>query len=224
MAKILLVEDDVEFSEMVQDWLAREHHTVEICADGADGLAMVKAYSYDVLIFDWNLPGMSGVELCQAFRKLGGTTPVIMLTGLGDIDNRTVGLDAGADDYLAKPCDLRELSARVRALLRRPVKYQGEVLKFAHLTLLPSTFEAHVDGEKVELLPKEFALLEFFMRHPGRVFNQDEIIAHVWTSDSSVGPESVRTWIKRLRQKIDKDKNKSVIQSIYGVGYKLAKE
>lgn len=224
MAKILLVEDDRAFSEMVLDWLAREHHTVEICNDGTDGLAMLKSYSYDLLIFDWNLPGMSGVALCQAFRNLGGTTPVIMLTGMDDVENKMVGLDSGADDYLCKPCDLRELSSRVRALLRRPVAYKGEVLKFEHLTLFPGTYELKVDGAPVELLPKEFALLDFFMRHPGRVFNADEIIAHVWTSDSSVGPESVRTWIKRLRGKIDRDKEKSLIQSIYGVGYKLAKD
>jgi DNA-binding response OmpR family regulator len=220
MAKILLVEDDEAFAAIVTDWLGRENHTVDVCHDGDSGLEITKSFRFDLIVLDWQLPGLSGVEVCQSYRKNGGVSPVIMLTGLGSIDNKTSGFDSGADDYLTKPCDLRELSARIRALLRRPAQIEEEVLKVAHLSLNTKSLVAEVAGKKVELLPKELALLEFFMRHPDRVFSQDAILAHVWKSDSEAGPETVRTWIKRLRKKIDVD-DKSAIQTIYGVGYKL---
>jgi len=223
MAKILLVEDDQDFADMVKDWLSNESHTVEACYDGAAALELIKSYNYDLLVLDRQLPGVSGIQLCQAYRKAGGLSPIIMLTGLGEITDKTDGFDSGADDYLTKPCDLRELSARVRALLRRPAKFDGEVLKVAHLSLNADSRVVQVAGKKVDLLPKEVALLEFFMRHPDRVFNQDAILAHVWTSESEAGPETVRTWIKRLRKKIDVD-DTSIIQTIYGVGYKLSTE
>ncbi len=223
MAKILLVEDDQAFAGVVTDWLTNENHIVETCYDGTSALELLKSFGFDLLILDWQLPGLSGVELCKAYRALNGLSPVIMLTGLGDITDKTTGFDSGADDYVTKPCDLREISARIRALLRRPAKFDGEVLKVAHLSLNSDSRVVEVAGKKVELLPKEVALLEFFMRHPDRVFNQDAILAHVWTSESDVGPETVRTWIKRLRKKIDVD-DKSLIQTIYGVGYKLNSE
>ena len=119
MAKILLVEDDEAFAAVVSDWLGRENHTVDVCHDGTSGLEMTKSFSFDLIILDWQLPGLSGVEVCQGYRSNGGVSPVIMLTGLGSIDDKTRGFDSGADDYVTKPCDLRELSARVRALLRR---------------------------------------------------------------------------------------------------------
>lgn len=224
MAKILVVDDDENFAQMVVDWLESEHHTVERCNNGLDGLQMVEQFTYDLLVLDWNMPEMSGVELCSAYRAKGGASPVLMLTALGAVENKMTGLDAGADDYICKPCDLREVSARVRALLRRPTAYEGEVLKFAYLTLKPSSFELEVDGKNVKLLPKEFALIEFFMRHPNRAFSADEILSHVWKSEATAGPETVRTWIMRLRQKIAIDGGKSLIQSIYGVGYKLSQD
>ncbi|MBS1992097.1 MAG: response regulator transcription factor [Cyanobacteria bacterium SZAS LIN-3] len=224
MAKILLAEDDVTFAEMVRDWLERDHHVVEMCHDGNDALERLKLYGYDALILDWQMPGMSGVDLLKAYRDQGGIAPVLMLTGRDSVANKMTGLDGGADDYLTKPCDLREVSARLRALLRRPSHFQGTVLTVAHLTLNPESFAVTVDGKPVELMPKEFALLEFFMRNPNRVFNQEAILAHVWKAENEVGPETVRVWVKRLRKKIDIDPDNSIIQSIYGLGYKLVDE
>jgi DNA-binding response OmpR family regulator len=221
MAKILLVDDDKDLVGMVQDWLQFEHHVVEAVFNGEDALRLLRGYQYDVVVLDWQLPKMSGVDVLLDFRRAGGQTPVLLLTGKTAIQEKETGLDAGADDYLVKPFHMKELSARLRALLRRPTGVTGNILKARDITLEPQSFRVTKDGAEIQLLPKEFALLEFMMRHPNQVFSADVLLDRVWKSEADVSPETVRTCLKRLRRKIDSEKQESLIQTLHGVGYKL---
>jgi len=222
MAKILLVEDDLELGTMISACLSYDHYTVEFIGDGQQAVVLLKASSYDLIILDWGLPGMSGIELCQGFRAVGGTTPILMLTARREIEERERGLDSGADDYLTKPFDMKELSARIRALLRRSGgRLAQNDLSFGEIVLQPTHFTAKYKDADLGLVAKEFALLELLMRHPGRVFDADEIISRVWTNDEVSSHESVRQHIKNIRRKLDAAGCPSVIQTIRGVGYKL---
>ena len=221
MAKILIVEDEFDLSEPVRLYLTHDHHLVEVVSDGNEALERLRFYKYDLIILDWMLPGMHGVDVCKTFRSTGGTTPILMLTSRRQTQDKIAGLDAGADDYLTKPFEVAEIAARVRALLRRPQAVTSNVLKIGHLELEPNSFRVTRDGEDVQLLPKEFALLEFFMRHPGQVFSAEALLDRVWSSESEASPETIRTYIKRLRQKIDNPGQPSMINTVHGVGYKL---
>jgi OmpR-family two-component system manganese-sensing response regulator len=221
MAKILLVEDDSEFAEAVQRWLEHEHHTVESVADGTDAHERLNIYKYDVLILDWELPGMSGVDICKKYRATGGTAPILILTGKSAVSEKETGLDAGADDYLTKPFHMKEMAARVRALLRRTGRFNETTLKVRNIVLEPGLYNVTRDGVELRLLPKEFALLEFFMRHPGEVFSAEALLDRVWISEADITPDAVVTCIKRLRKKVDLESEPSIIRTIHGVGYKL---
>lgn len=221
MAKILIVEDEPDLSEPVRAFLTHEHHLVEVVTDGLEALERLRFYKYDVIILDWMLPGMHGVEVCKSFRASGGTTPILMLTSRRQTNDKIAGLDAGADDYLTKPFDIQEISARVRALLRRPQAVHSNVLRARDIVLETSTFRVTRNGQDIQLLPKEFALLEFFMRHPNQVFSAEALLDRVWSSESEASPETIRTYIKRLRQKIDTKEQPSIISTVHGVGYKL---
>lgn len=225
MAKILLVEDDMGLSRMVRDWLTFEHHLVETADNGRDGLDKLQFYQYDLVILDWELPEISGIELCKEFRSRGGSTPVLMLTGKGTIGDKESGFEAGADDYLTKPFHMKELSMRLRALLRRSSSsLQSDTLKFRDLTLEPSSHRLTRDGKDLQLLPKEFALLEFLMRHPNQVFSAEALLSRVWASETDTTVDAVSTCIKRLRKKVDVEGKSSVIKTVHGVGYKLEAE
>lgn len=222
MAKILIVEDDVDLSCIITDILAQQNYLVEVVNTGKEGNEQLQFYQFDLVVLDWNLPGMSGVEICKEFRARGGTTPVIMLTGKGGLQDKEAGLDAGADDYLTKPFEMRELLARVRALLRRPIGYTDNVLKAGEIVLEPTIHRVTRNEEEIHLLPKEFALLEFFMRHKGQVFTAEAVLNRVWPSESNSTPESFRTCLKRLRQKIDLEGQPSIIEHVPGLGYRMA--
>lgn len=222
MAKILIVEDEFDFSEPIRAFLAREHHVVEVVENGLEAADRLKFYKYDVIILDWMLPGLQGVDVLRQFRGQGGSTPVLMLTAKTATGEKITGLDAGADDYLTKPFEVGEVSARVRALLRRPQAVTGNVLKQAHLVLERDSHRVTKVDAEIQLLPKEFALLEFFMRHPNQVFSAEALLDRVWASDSEASPETIRTYIKRLRQKIDLKDVPSLIQTVHGVGYKFS--
>jgi DNA-binding response OmpR family regulator len=221
MAKILIVEDEADLSEPVRAFLTHEHHLVEVVTDGNEAMERLRFYKYDVIILDWMLPGMHGVEVCKHFRASGGTTPILMLTSRRQTNDKITGLDAGADDYLTKPFEISEISARVRALLRRPQAVTSNVLKVRNIVLETSTFRVTRENQEISLLPKEFALLEFFMRHPNQVFSAEALLDRVWSSESEASPETIRTYIKRLRQKIDVKEEPSIISTVHGVGYKL---
>jgi len=221
MAKVLLVDDDSNLAQAVVDWLAGvEHHVVDVTADGREAVDILKSVSFDIIILDWELPSLHGIEVLRQFRSAGGKTPVIMLTGKNTLDDKESGFETGADDYLTKPFHLRELSARVKALLRRPKELTSDVLTAGKIRLDPSSFMVTKDGVNVNLSKLEFAVLEFFMRHQGEVFSVEALLERVWPIDSERSPEGVRTLLKRIRSKIDYTET-SLIQNIHGRGYKL---
>lgn len=221
MAKILIVEDDVSLQRMINDWLALEHYKLEMTGDGKDAIEMLKVYQYDVIILDWQLPGMSGIEVIREFRSRGGKTPCLMLTGKSAIPDKEEGFDSGVDDYLTKPFHMKELSARLRALLRRPNTLVTEVLQVGGLKMDRRTHVVLLVDKEVDLKPTEYSLLEFLMRHPGQVFGPEALLDRVWSSQSDATVDALTTCIKRLRKKITIEGQESIIKTIYGVGYKL---
>lgn len=221
MAKILVVEDDPEFRDMIEDWLSHEHYTVDCVSTGDDGRQRVLYYEYDLIVLDWDLPGVKGVDICKEYRDKGGATPILMLTGKSSISEKEMGLDAGADDYLTKPFHVKELSARVRALLRRGSGLTSNVLKIGNLTLEPVNFRVTKGGVELELQRKEFLLLEFLMRNPNRVFSPEALLERVWSGESDATVDAIRTCVMRIRKKIDSEGQESIIKTVHGVGYKL---
>lgn len=221
MAKILLVEDDAALAEMVCGWLEMERHQVEQTDDGEDGRSRLKHYQYDLVILDWDLPNLSGIEICKQFRADGALTPVLMLTGHGMISDKESGLDAGADDYLTKPFHMRELTARIRALLRRPAVFAGKVLTVRDIELDCGGRSVTRGGQAVHLKPKEFDLLELFIRYKNEPFSPEALIARLWSNDEDASIDSVRVHINRLRTKLEKEGEEPLIQTIRGTGYVL---
>ncbi len=221
MAKVLLVEDDEIMATSIRDWLVFEKHVVETASDGDAAVALLNTFSYDVIVLDWELPGISGIELCRRFRARGGNTPILFLTGRDTVIDKETGLDSGADDYITKPFQVRELSARVRALLRRPAVAQSIVLKASSLELDPATRKVRKNGQELDLPKQEFALLEFFMRNLNRVLSQELIMERVWSTENPCSPETFRTCLKKLRGKIDDPEKSSLIKNLHGVGYIL---
>lgn len=221
MSKILIVEDDKAVISTVTTWLKHEHYSVEVAEDGAQGLALLRSYKYDAVILDWEMPNMSGIEVCKDLRSRGDLTPILMLTGKNELDDKELGLDAGADDYLTKPFHVRELSARLRALTRRSNKQSDNALHVGDLMLDPKSYRFTRAGVDVTLPKTEFALLEFLMRHPDQVFSAEALLERVWASSSNATIDTVRSYIKRLRSKVDADSRPEMIQTIHGVGYTL---
>ena len=226
MARVLLVDDDVRLSEVIEDWLTAEEHVVEYQSEGRGGWEKMSGSEYDVIILDWNLPDTTGPELCKRFREIGKTTPVLMLTGRNNIENKVEGLDAGADDYLTKPFNPKELSARLRALLRRfmarTAASAGEILKAGPLSLDRKGRTVSNAGQELHLLPREFNLLEFFMLHPGQVFSANELMDNVWSEENESSPDTVRVHITKLRAKLGGAVEDSPIKTVHRVGYKFA--
>ncbi len=222
MAKILVVEDDPQILKVILDCLKIDHHVVETELDGSLGLEKLRTYEYDVLILDWNLPGMTGVELCRQYRALGGKGSVLMLTANQTISNKEEGFDSGADDYLTKPFNIRELSARVKALARRSAnEISANVIKVGNVELDRDKFSVSVNQQPIKLVPKEFALLEFLMRHRNIVFSADALLSRVWKAEEDSSPEIIRTHIKNLRKKLEDGDKPPIIETVYGVGYKV---
>jgi DNA-binding response OmpR family regulator len=223
MARILLVEDDRDLSATVESWLTSEHHNVVCAYDGDEAEQRMKYDAFDVIVLDWDLPVMSGVELLKRFRSNKGMTPIIMLTAKGSISDREKGLDSGSDDYLTKPFSLKELSARIRALLRRPSQVVSDVLTVGNISLDPVKHRVTRNGVEVQLLPRDFSLLEFFMRNVDVVFSSDALLQRVWEDDSDATSDALRTSIKRLRKKLDdsEDEGTSFLETIPRVGYRM---
>lgn len=221
MPKILFLEDEKALADIVLDVLTAQDYMVDHIGLTSEARLRMKMYQYDLIILDVNLPDGNGVDVCRDYRLSGGLTPVLMLTGRNKIQEKALGLDAGADDYLTKPFHVDELSARVRALLRRPVSFVGDCLKFADLELNPGTHRVNKAGVEIQLLPKEFTLLEFLMRHQGQVFSAEALIERLWPTDSEASPDAIRIYITRLRNKIDQKGAQSMISTMRGVGYRL---
>lgn len=221
MPKILIVEDDKQLAQSVAKWFQMESHLVETVNDGQQGLDRVLAGHYDVVILDIDLPGLSGLEILTQYRSQRGTMPIIMLTGKNSTAEKEQGLDAGADDYVTKPFSVKELAARVRAVLRRPAIMQSSVVQLGNLTLDQKARKICKGSEQLNLNTIDFSLLEFLMRHPGKFFSAEALIERVWQTDEPPGTDAVRSSIKRIRQAIDADGEDSLIESIKRVGYRI---
>ena len=217
--KILLVEDDPNLAYLLRIHFERERFLIDTVTKGSEALAQLKTHGYELIVLDWMLPDITGVEVCEQYRSTGGQTPVLMLTGKSDVSEKEKGLDSGADDYLAKPFEMRELGARVRALLRRPAMTLSNTLRAGDIVLDASKYKAWKLDQPISLVPKEFKLLEFFMRHPNQVFTPEALLNRVWPTESESTEEALRTAIKRLRKKIDPDGK--LLRTIHGVGYIL---
>lgn len=220
--RILVVEDEHKIANAIKQGLIQENYAVDLEYDADAGLGAALHESYDVMILDRMLPGaLEGLEICRQVRKSGIHTPILLLTAKDQTSDRVEGLNAGADDYLVKPFSFEELLARVRALMRRPAATAGEVLKVADLSLNPVRYEVKRGGKTLNLSAKEFALLEYMMRNPGRVLTKENIISHVWDFDADVLPNTVEVYIGYLRNKIDKPFRRQLIHTHRGFGYLL---
>jgi len=221
MTKILLVEDDNNVADNLKFWFTSQGYQFEHVTSGEDGLQMLNNFTFDVVLLDWTLPGITGLEVCKRYRKDGGDSPVIFLTGRGDIESKEQGLDLGADDYLVKPFDARELAARIRSILRRPASLLPSDIRIGDMTLDPKTRTITVNGASHHLMPREAALLEYLMRHPNRIFGSRDLLDAVWPSDSDASTETVRSWMRNLRQKLAAAGKDGLIKTIKSAGYMI---
>lgn len=222
MAKILIIEDDRELAQGLRNWLSLERHTIELAYSGKDGLHTMTSAVFDLIILDRNLPEMSGIEICKAYRNERGQTPILMLTGMSAISDKTIGLDSGADDYLTKPFEPEELSARVRALLRREQHQPGQKLTLVDLSIDLESHAAFIGSKPIKLLPSEFALLEFLAKqHNGPPFTPQALLLRVWQDDERATISSVRTCVGQVRKKLSEAGSALTIEVIRGVGYRL---
>jgi two-component system OmpR family response regulator len=222
--RILVVEDEVKIASAIKRGLAMHGHAVDMVHDADTGYSYASDPDYDVIVLDRMLPGsMDGVELCRKLRSEGVNTPVLMLTARGTIGDKVEGLNSGADDYLVKPFSFDELTARVRALLRRPIVTTGTVLQVDNLELDPVGYRVKRAGQGLKLSHKEFQVLEYFMHHKGQIITKETLISHIWNEDADVLPNTVEVYIGYLRAKIDRPfpAEKPLLHTVRGFGYRL---
>lgn len=220
---ILVVEDEQRLARLLRRVLIEEQHVVDLAFDGSEGLDQAQTGSYDLIILDRMLPGIDGIEACKHMRASGVSASILMLTAMGAVEDRVSGLKAGADDYLTKPFAMSELLARVEALLRRSERQldQSTVLQVGDLSLDLVHHSVERGGKTIDLTAKEFALLEFLMRHPGQVLSRTQLIDHVWRYDLEAVSNVVDIYIHYLRDKIDKGFARPLLKTVRGVGYKI---
>ena len=229
---VLVVEDDPDISQLVRLHLQDLPCQVKLAADGIVGLAEAEAKDYDLIILDLKLPGMDGLEVCRRLRARSNYTPILMLTSKSSELDRVVGLELGADDYLTKPFSVLELTARVKAILRRMravpgagAAVPGNLVRAGALTLDLERHSVALDGKPITLTAREFDLLVHFARHPGRVYTRDQLLDQVWGYQHSGYEHTVNSHINRLRAKIERDpQNPEYIQTVWGVGYRFAEQ
>lgn len=223
MSKILIVEDDVSLAEIVKRALGQRNYTVDVVTNGLDGLHWLTHENYLAAIIDWELPGLTGVELCNRYRSSGGKAAILMLTGHNSTEDLVEGLDSGADDYLSKPFEMPALLARLRALLRRPDQFKESTYTAGDLEVDGTSGQVRVNGSSIDLTQREFAVLEHLARNLGKICSSESLLKHAWPSESETSPESVRCVINRLKSKLDRagSKQYSKIRAVYGMGYKM---
>lgn len=221
MAKVLLIEDNSDFAAHVKTWLESSSHRVEVADTAQEAADMLVISEFDVLILDWELPDGAGPDICRRYRKQGGKTPILFLTGKARLEEKEIGFLSGADDYLTKPCELRELELRVQALARRPSALVANVVKRGALEIDLVSRQVKKNGKLIPMPPREFDLLEFLSRYPDQFFTADQLITRVWNSDTEVTLQAVAQCIKRLREKIDDPQVDSFIVTRRGIGYGL---
>jgi len=220
-AHILIVEDEINLARLVELELSLEGYIVTVANDGLTGLTKARETPPDLLILDWMMPGITGIEICRRLRATGNKAPVILLTAKEDVGDRVAGLDAGADDYVIKPFKIEELLARVRAHLRRTHEDNPDLLQFTDLSLNRRTREVFREGRSIELTAKEFDLLDYLMTHPRQVITRDQILEKVWGYDFMGDSNIIEVYVRYLRLKLEERQEKRLIQTIRGVGYVL---
>ena len=220
--RILLIDDDEILMEALANKLIENHYAVDIATTGEMGWEFLCLFNYDLVLLDWMLPDVEGIEICKQIRAKGYEMPIMLLTARDRNIDKVKGLDAGADDYVVKPFNFDELTARIRALLRREIHVSSPILKWQDLSLDPKTHQVKCHQELLPLTPKEYGLLELFLRHPQQVFSPGAIIDSLWAGEDPPGEEAVRTHIKGLRHKLKASgMAKDTIETVYGVGYRL---
>ncbi|HMY55657.1 MAG TPA: response regulator transcription factor [Candidatus Obscuribacter sp.] len=222
MPKILIVEDELHLAESVREWLFLEGHLVQVAQDSKEAERRLEESTFDVILLDILLPGASGLELCRNYRSRGGTARILITSAKGKTSDVEAGLDAGADDYIIKPFDLKVLTARIRALMRRSISVIGNQLVLGDLVVDPISHQVWRAEQNVRLLPQEFALLELLIRSPGKIYSADQLIQLLWHGKATV--HTVRTHIKNVRRKIDIAGCKPLLATLHGIGYVLTTE
>jgi heavy metal response regulator len=222
--RVLVVEDEKKTASFVRKALQSEGFAVDVCSHGDDALAAAKSTPFDVIVLDIMLPGRDGLSVLRQLRERKNSTPVLLLSARGEVNERVEGLDAGADDYLPKPFELAELVARVRALVRRGGDNKSPVLRVADLTLDTLTRRAQRGNAEIELTTREYRLLEFLMRSAGRLCGRMMILEKVWDYDFDPGTNLVDVYIRRLREKIDTDFEPKLLHTVRGAGYILKEQ
>jgi DNA-binding response OmpR family regulator len=217
--RILVVEDDRALSGQLNNFLSTAAFDVTVADCGKTAEALLKSDRFDLLLLDWKLPDCNGVDVCRRLREAGSVMPVIMLTGEAELHNKLEGYECGVDDYLTKPFEPRELLSRVKSLIARPPFTNTDEFHIGGLKLKIRTSEATIGGEKLNLLPKEYALLEFLARYPDQYFTAEDLLSRVWKADAEVGIATVRVQINNLRKKLGSAS--SLIQNSPGLGYRL---
>jgi two-component system, OmpR family, response regulator len=217
--KILVVEDDRTVGQYVKRGLEEQRYQADLVDDGMEGLRLASGGRYDIIVLDLRLPGMNGFEMLRTLRDRGNTTPVLVLTAQDSVDFKVQALRAGADDYVTKPFAFEELLARVEALSRRPKEIRDPVLRVGDLELDIATREVRRAGEKIELTPKEYTVLEYLMRHTGRVMSRTLITEYAWDYHFDPGTNIVDVVINRLRKKVDSAHQQKLVHTVRGVGY-----
>ena len=222
--RVLVAEDEAGVAAFLRQGLKEAGYAVDVARDGREALDFLDSVEYDLIVLDIMMPRLDGTGVLREIRSRGTSTPVILLTARDEIGDRVRGLDAGADDYLTKPFAFPELLARARALLRRPEIRHGAVLRTGNLRMDVAHREVTVDGGRLDLSPREFALLEFLLRHPDQVLTRTQIVEHVWENNFYTGTNVVDVYIGYLRRKIGRGRPTSLIQTVRGVGYRMADE
>jgi two-component system OmpR family response regulator len=222
--RALIVEDEVKMAGLLRRGLEEEGYAVDVADDGRTALWLAEENSYDAIILDVMLPDLGGFEVCRRLRDAGRWSPVLMLTARDAVPDRVSGLDAGADDYLTKPFSFVELLARLRALVRRGMPERPAALQVGDLTLDPATRRVNRGTAPIELTAKEFALLEFLMRHPGEVLTRTRLIEHVWDFAYEGDSNVVDVYVRYLREKVDRPFGRDSIETLRGAGYRLREE
>lgn len=221
--RLLLVEDNTRLRTSIQLSLEEVGYVLDTAADGVEGQELAELTPYDAIILDIMLPKRDGLEVCRNLRKIRLRTPILMLTARDTVDDRVMGLDSGADDYLVKPFSIQELEARLRALMRRDAPEKTGVLTAADLELDPATHTAQRAGVPIELTSKEFALLEYMIRNPNWLITREMAERHVWDYGRASGSNLVDVYIRRLRRKVDEPYDVKLIETVRGYGYRLNK-
>lgn len=222
--RILVIEDEKTLANSIKTGLVDEHFAVDVAYDGVSGYDLASVEEYDAIIVDIMLPGMDGIQICKMLREEKNNTPLLMLTAKDTTEDTVTGLDSGADDYLVKPFSFDELLARLRALMRRN-STKDPILRVDTLSLDPTSHIVKRANKEISLTSKEYALLEYFLRHPGHILTREQIISHVWDYSEDLMSNIIDVLIKRLREKIDKafPKEKQLFITVRGIGYKIEK-